>query len=245
MSRRLSVAEQQALVRQIRDQAAAPAQRRAAADQLLASCSTYLRNLARHVARQTGATKVEEDLHQEACLVFLLRAREYDPARYTQGFGAARVENYAYPWIRSRLFEVACDALESVRNPHAANAHAAHREVDAGADPAEVAARHDMSTEAVVALLRHTVSLDEARDVSCDESPEDALAAEHARRVALKAWEALRPTQQLALALLGEVDSEQMRAKICRVSVPDLRRVERSAKEALVQAAARYDGGDA
>lgn len=157
MSQRLTLDQQKTLIRKHRRGD------KRALTQLLESVMPFLNALARKVARQTGATKVEEDLFQEGCLVFCERVEHYNLD------SLARVENYAYLWIMSRLKEHACDSLEAVRLPHDALAYKAHREIDLeGQDIDEVAKKRGISRERLESLIRHTVSLPQTLESDLD-----------------------------------------------------------------------------
>jgi len=206
LPRRLTLADEKRLIRKHRrgDKRALPA--------LLATVMPFLHSLAGQVARYTGARDKDllEDLEQEACLVFCERVKHYDLT------SQARVENYAYPWIMSRLNKHACDALEIVRTPHDGVAHKAHRQIDQlGRDPDEVAAELGISRERVVALVRHTVSLpDTLEHEAADTSAERTLAARTAWMDEI--FSSLAPPLRRIIALMESVESASERFVLAR-----------------------------
>jgi RNA polymerase sigma factor (sigma-70 family) len=211
-----------------------------AASALVENTMPFLRNLAGQTARRTGAYKVEEDMFQEACLALFERIQHYDLS------SSARLEFYAYPWIMARVKELACESLEIVRLPRDAHAHAAHREIELGHDPDVVAAKHNLSKDAVAALTRHTVDLAAYQhdDViqGVDVEPDQETCDE--------AWCRLSAHHRRVLSCCMEHQSVATRLSVWRwmrwLSAPinayDLQLLERQAKQRLCQLIGEIEG---
>lgn len=170
----------------------------------------------------------EQNLTSVGVTVFLEKLPKFDP-KY-----GARLRNYAYLDMRRRMYHVACDGLEAVRNPRDARAHKAHRDIEAGMPVAEAAAKHGISLGVAQSLHRGTVSIDkleeEGREISRAESP-----AEHAddqdgyADLLARVWDHLPELDRDVLCLLRlHGDDPKRRARAFEISRVDLSHLERA-----------------
>lgn len=80
----------------------------------------------------------------------------------------ARPINWLHRWIESAIKRYLCRNLESTHIGSDSVNHAAHREIEAGADPDELASRKKISKERARSLVRHTVGIEAAARIGTD-----------------------------------------------------------------------------
>lgn len=221
-----------------------------AVDKLVRDNDPMVVALAARISHLTGADvkRMREDVEQRGRLVLYERIYGYDfqcPTmwmwtRYltfaVTGTRPARLFSYAFRKIVSAMYQESCDGLEIVRLPRSSAVHAAHRAVDYGATPEEVAQATGLDLETVESLVRVTLpeqdgDPDAAEDPhAISECNQDGI---EARQMAEYALVNMQPENRAALVLKCAVDDPKTRAEIQGVSEFDLWLLERDAEKEM------------
>lgn len=114
---------------------------------LLVYYEAFVQSVAKKVAWFTGATKMLEDLAQHGRIALFEKTLSYDfeyiekRRKENPKYFAARLSSYAHREVKRRMLKEACNNLEIVRIPMGTQVQKAHRELDYGGDPVEIAQR--------------------------------------------------------------------------------------------------------
>lgn len=195
-----------------------------ATHKIIASALPYLTRLAALIVHRSGLPlSYVEDLAQEGAIALLERIPHY---RWRSS--RARLENYAYRWIVSRMWRVACEHIELVRLPASSAIHGAHRDLEAGCRRAWIAQRWKLHPSTIDQLHRETVYSLEAVEEHSHDPPDETSAL-----IAAHAWAHLPRRSALALSLRACCANLQARANMLGLSRSQTRMLEAQAMQRL------------